>query len=67
LTDHPVVDMTGLTGKYEMGVEVSMREMMNAARAAGANVPARPWIRTSPRIAASDPGGSSLRQYKHWD
>ena len=58
LTDHPVVDMTGLTGKYEMALEISMQEMMNAARAAGANVPAPAVDPNKPADAASDPGGS---------
>jgi uncharacterized protein (TIGR03435 family) len=58
LTDHPVVDMTGLTGKYEMALEISMAEMMNAARAAGANVPAPAVDPNKPADAASDPGGS---------
>jgi uncharacterized protein (TIGR03435 family) len=58
LTDHPVVDMTGLKGKYEMALEISMQEMMNAARAAGANVPAPAVDPNKPADAASDPGGS---------
>jgi uncharacterized protein (TIGR03435 family) len=58
LTDHPVVDMTGQTGKYEMALEISMQEMMNAARAAGANVPAPAVDPNKPADAASDPGGS---------
>ena len=50
MTDHPVVDMTGLTGKYEMTLDISMQELMNAARAAGATYLRRPWIRPSRRM-----------------
>jgi uncharacterized protein (TIGR03435 family) len=34
-TDRPVVDMTGLTGRYDLALDVSRDEMMNAARNAG--------------------------------
>jgi uncharacterized protein (TIGR03435 family) len=53
LVDHPVLDMTGLKGKYTMALDISMQDMMNAARAAGAAVPP-----SAPADAASDPGGS---------
>ena len=41
-----------------MALEISMQEMMNAARAAGANVPAPAVDPSKPADAASDPGGS---------
>ena len=53
LTDHPVVDMTGLTGKYTMTLDLSMQEMMNAARKAGVAVPPGPASDD-----ASDPGAT---------
>ena len=53
LTDHPVVDMTGLSGKYDMTLDISMQELMNVARAAGAAVPPPPTGE-----AASDPGNT---------
>jgi uncharacterized protein (TIGR03435 family) len=55
LVDHPIVDMTGLTGKYEATMEISMQELMNAARAAGAAVPPNA---AGPADAASDPGAT---------
>jgi uncharacterized protein (TIGR03435 family) len=53
MTDHPVVDMTGLPGKYDMTLDISMQELMNVARAAGAAVPPPPT-----GDAASDPGNT---------
>ena len=59
MADHPIVDMTGLTGKYDVTLEISIQDLMNAARAAGAAVPAAPAADPSkPAEAASDPGGS---------
>ena len=59
LVDRPIVDMTELKGDYDVAFEVSMQELMNAARAAGAAVPqAAPAASASPANAASDPGGS---------
>jgi uncharacterized protein (TIGR03435 family) len=58
LADHPIVDMTGLTGKYSMTLDISMQDLMNAARAAGAAVPAASPDPSHPADAASDPGGS---------
>jgi uncharacterized protein (TIGR03435 family) len=53
LVDHPVLDMTGLKGKYSMALDISMQDLMNAARAAGAAVPP-----SAPADTASDPSGS---------
>jgi uncharacterized protein (TIGR03435 family) len=40
--DRPVVDMTELKGFYQVTLELSMQDMMNAARKAGVNMPAPP-------------------------
>lgn len=61
MSDHPIVDMTGLKGNYQVTVEISMQEIMAAARAAGAAVPAAApggGDAGKPADAASDPGGS---------
>jgi uncharacterized protein (TIGR03435 family) len=44
--------MTGMPGKYDVTLEISMQELMNVARAAGAAVP------PPPADAASDPGAT---------
>ena len=58
LVDHPIVDMTGMTGKYQATMDISMQDLLNAARAAGAAVPAAAADPSKPADAASDPGGS---------
>jgi len=62
--DHPVVDMTELKGNYQMGLDLSMEDMMNAARSAGMDMPGRGGGGggggRGPAEGASDPGGSSL-------
>jgi len=58
MADHPIVDMTGLTGKYQVTLEISMQDIMNAARAAGAAVPPAAVDPNKPAEGASDPGGS---------
>src|ERR1022692_2373297 len=62
MVDHPIVDMTGLTGKYHVTLDISMQELMNIARAAGAAVPPGEGggDASKPAELASDPGGSSL-------
>ena len=62
MVDHPIVDMTGLTGKYHVTLDISMQELMNIARAAGAAVPGSEGggDASKPAELASDPGGSSL-------
>jgi uncharacterized protein (TIGR03435 family) len=55
-TDRPVVDQTGLTGRYDLALDVSRDEMLNAARAAGMVVDAG---RRVPE-GATDPGGDSV-------
>jgi uncharacterized protein (TIGR03435 family) len=59
LVDRPIVDMTELKGNYEVTFEISRQDLLNAARAAGANVPAAaPDPSASPADAASDPVSS---------
>jgi uncharacterized protein (TIGR03435 family) len=57
-----VKDMTGLTGNYQVAMSFSMEDLMNMARAQGANVPIPPpqgGAAANPADAASDPGGTS--------
>ena len=42
LVDRPVVDQTELKGFYQMTLELTVQDMMNAARKAGVNVPGAP-------------------------
>lgn len=60
LVDRPIVDMTELKGNYEVAFDITRQDLLNAARAAGANVPAGApdAASASPADAASDPGGS---------
>jgi uncharacterized protein (TIGR03435 family) len=59
LVDHPIMDMTGLTGKYQATLDISMQDILNLARAAGAAVPpAAATDPSKPADAASDPSGS---------
>jgi uncharacterized protein (TIGR03435 family) len=63
MLDLPLVDMTGTTARYDVVLDLSMADMMNAARAAGANVPGPPPSASgagNPADAASDPGGGSI-------
>lgn len=55
-TDRPVVDQTGLTGRYDLALDVSRDEMLNAARAAGMVIDS---ARRAPE-GATDPGGDSV-------
>jgi uncharacterized protein (TIGR03435 family) len=67
LTDQPIVDATGLKGRYEVTLDISMAEMLNAARAAGANIPTdAPGASdpSKPAEAASDPGASVFTALK---
>ena len=64
----PVVDMTELTGKYDITVEMTMQEMMAMARTAGMAIPGMmpggpaPGGDARPADAASDPsaGGTIM-------
>src|ERR1019366_4046007 len=60
LADHPIVDMTEMKGKYQVTLDISMQDIMNAARAAGAAVPAAAGDASKPAELASDPGGGSI-------
>jgi uncharacterized protein (TIGR03435 family) len=55
LLDKPVVDMTGLDGNYDIAVEISEDDAMNAVRAnvSFANVP--------PPASGADPSGASIQ------
>ena len=55
-TDRPVVDQTGLAGRYDLALDVSRDEMLNAARGAGMVVDS---ARRAPE-GATDPGGDSV-------
>ena len=39
LSDRPIVDETGLKGRYDVTMDISMQDLMTAVRSAGANVP----------------------------
>ena len=62
--DRPVMDMTGLTGSYQVALDLSMEDLMKVARASGfgAMMGAGPGPRAdagrSPGDAASTPGSS---------
>ena len=58
LANKPIVDQTGLKGKYKVALDVPMTELMNMARAMGAPVPGNA-PGAGPADAASDPTGSS--------
>lgn len=65
--DRPVVDETGLKGRYEISMEISMADAMAVARKAGAAVPSNAPGATGgspdaarPADAASDSGTSSI-------
>jgi len=66
--DRPVIDKTNLKGFYEVQLDVTRENMMNAARGAGVNVPppenraAAADSNAMPADAASDPDGSALTQ-----
>jgi uncharacterized protein (TIGR03435 family) len=56
LVNKPIVDQTGLKGKYKVALDIPMAEMLALARAQGAAVPNLPGA--GPADAASDPSGS---------
>jgi uncharacterized protein (TIGR03435 family) len=65
-TDRPVLDMTELKGTYQVALDLSMEEMANIARAAGAAAgmmmppPGAGKEAARPADAASSPSGSSI-------
>jgi uncharacterized protein (TIGR03435 family) len=62
MVDHPILDMTEMKGKYDVALELTMEDMMNAARKMGVPVPASagPGDASKPAELASDPGGGSI-------
>ena len=59
--DRPVLDMTGLTGSYQVALELGMEDMMNVARASGMGALMGPGPGPNPARApadASSPGSS---------
>jgi uncharacterized protein (TIGR03435 family) len=63
-TSRQVVDMTNLTGNYQVAVNLSLADLLASARAQGMNIPtppASPGAPVNPAAApeASDPGGGS--------
>jgi uncharacterized protein (TIGR03435 family) len=57
MAGRPVLDKTGLAGNYQVALDLSMQDMMSAARAAGVGGPGMPA--PPPADAASDPSGGS--------
>jgi len=55
--DRPVVDMTGLTGSYQMSLDPSRDDMRNMMRSQGFNLPPPPG---PPVDGAADASGSSM-------
>jgi uncharacterized protein (TIGR03435 family) len=53
--DKPIVDMTNLTSRYDLTIDVSMEDVMNLARSQGMNVGPLPSSGT-----ATDPSNSSV-------
>jgi len=63
LVGKPVVDMTELKGNYQIVLDLSLQDLLNAARAQGANVPNLPGAggdANKPAEAASDPSSGSI-------
>jgi uncharacterized protein (TIGR03435 family) len=62
VVDRPAVDVTGLTGSYEVAVDLSQEDAMNVARAAVSFLPIGKGGGDGPRAlaGASDPPGSSI-------
>jgi uncharacterized protein (TIGR03435 family) len=61
-----VVNMTGLTGGYEVSLELNLADIMAAARAAqggGGPGPATPSSAAATAPEASDPGGAGMTVY----
>jgi uncharacterized protein (TIGR03435 family) len=55
-----VVDMTELKGNYQVALDISLADLMNMARAAGAPVPSGGAAAGAQAPVASDPGGVPL-------
>ena len=66
MADQPIVDMTGLKGKYDVALDISMQDVLNARRAliSGAPEGGAGGDASKPADAASDPGGSIFTALK---
>jgi len=64
MLDRPVFDMTGLKGRYQVTLELTMEELMQSARAQGVQIPMMPGVGRSGAGsgAVPDPSGSSVFQ-----
>ncbi len=61
--DRPVIDMTGLTGKYQVAIELAMDDMRSMARSSGAVMIASSGHAGPPSSdTPSDPSGGSIFQ-----
>ncbi len=58
----PVVDMTGLSGPYVVALDLSRDDLMNAARAAGVNIPPGAGAGGAADGGPADPSGTSVLQ-----
>ena len=56
----PVVDKTGLTGNYQVALDLSMEDLRAVAATAGVNIPRLPTASGTPEGAAPDPSGSTM-------
>lgn len=58
--ERPVIDMTGLKGNYQVGLDLSMDDLRTVARSAGVAIPAGgpPEAGKGPADGASDPTSS---------
>ncbi|MCU1334876.1 MAG: hypothetical protein JWO19_457 [Bryobacterales bacterium] len=65
MLDRPVVDHTGLTGAFQIALDLSMQDMMQAARSSGIAAGIAPGTGAGPAglapgLTASDPSGGSI-------
>lgn len=58
--DLPVEDKTELKGNYQIGLDLALEDMRNAASIVGINMPIGLGMRGAGGAAASDPSGSSI-------
>jgi uncharacterized protein (TIGR03435 family) len=62
-----VVNQTGLTGAYEIKIEISLADLMAAARGAGMNIGPAPAGGGAAAPEASDPGGGGSSVFRSVD
>jgi uncharacterized protein (TIGR03435 family) len=65
MLDRPVLDATGMSGAYQVAFDMSMQDLIAAARAQGANIPGMPALPPGAGgpgggPSASDPTGGSI-------